>query len=69
MFKVSHPIETRRRDVKRDRLLLTIGSHSWHLSHKEALQLANTLIDFVESPPPKPVYKTSDDKEEDEVKA
>ncbi len=54
MITVSHPIEDRPRDEKRDRVLLSIGKHSWRLSQDEAMELSRMLADFVSNPPPKP---------------
>lgn len=43
MIKAEKAKETRARDVKRNRVVLTVGERSWHLSQEEAKKLAADL--------------------------
>ncbi len=43
MIKATRAKESRQRDEKRQRILLTVGERSWHLSQQEAKVLSAQL--------------------------
>jgi hypothetical protein len=47
MIKASKAKESRQRDQKRNRILLTVGTRSWHVTQTEAKSLLKQLARLV----------------------
>lgn len=43
MIKITKAKETRKRDKKRNRFLITIGDESWHLTKEEIIKLRDSM--------------------------